>query len=1188
MKYSSLASSNRNYQSSVNLQFDLNKKNKIDSYIPTQQSVTILKRYLNAIYNTGYNEDNATVLIGPYGRGKSHLLLVMSQIMSGENDAVDKECLDDLFGRIAHIDNETAELARMITDRKKLMLPVIINSNYSDINQSFILALREALDRAELTDLFPETYFDSAISMINTWEHDYENAYKTFTKLLKEKKTTPGKLKEGLAVCGRDEYILFCEIYPKITNGAEFNPMQNTDVVKMYSKTAAALCEQKNYCGIYIIFDEFSKFLESAAANQNMQNFKLIQDFAELAARSGDVQIHICCVTHKEILDYSQNESFRTVDGRFKKVYFVASSEQSYELVANAIEHSNKFERFYNKHREQFDMISQSAYRTNVFKDLCEEKYESIIVRNCFPLHPITVYALIRVSELVGQNERTLFTFLSQTEEHTLSDFLSKDRDDTRLYYLTIDSIFDYFSELFRIEVFDPRIHSIWAKTNTALKQTDDPNQRKILKTIAVINIINDVDFIPVSNNIKSAVNMSDEDYNYSIEQLTRSHILTIRRNGQYAFLTPNGVDIRKTIRNYIEQGLVRLDRPAILKNAYSVPYILPRQYNSDRCMMRYFRTTFMEAKDLCDYNGDFSELMNGADGIIIHLITDKAEERSHIEQRLSELDLPANIIVCVSECWIENDLLNEYSAACMLEGSKAAEDIHFRDELLIYKEDLFKSIQEISNRIYTPSNPNTAYYNEETCLEDVTKPMLLNRELSRICSVYYSNSPVVNNEMINKDHLTAQIKKARAKAIDWILEHPDKIPQMEGYGPEVSVFRSAISVMELDKADTSKDNDLTRVLEIINEYIAEGERRFVSFAEIFDCLTAAPYGMRKGIIPIYIAYVMRKYRDRIVVYLKNKEIELSGEIFNNIDDSPSDHGFNVEVGTKERNDFLDAVIKLFSDDENNAAVNKRNMATSLMQAWFRGLPKFSRIHQFIYDSGSESKQVPQSIDQLRKKLLMYDVNPYDFMFRFIPEIFECDDCTAITKYIIDFVGDSKNFISEFKLYLAKRVKKLFNSKMDGSLFAVMKDWYDRFSDRTKKNVFDADTNAVIKFIVTNTDYDDSYVVSALAKSITMLAVEDWSDDTVVKFIDSITRVIDIVNNYENMASFVDEQQVSISLSIDGKKYERSLDDTEISPMAETTLSNIEEILNEYADSITAQEKISVLLKLLKKEIDNI
>ncbi len=1185
MKYSSLASSNKNFHSSVNLQFDLNKKNKVDSYIPTQQSVELLKKYLNAIYNTGYNEDNATVLIGPYGRGKSHLLLVLSQIMIGENSAIDKECLNDLYNRIAHIDEEAAELARMISDRKKPMLPVIINSNYADINQSFILGLREALDRAALNDIIPETYFDSALSMVDLWESGYENAYKSFAKLLKAKKTTPTKLKEELAVCSVEAYRMFCEIYPKVSNGAEFNPMQNTDVVKMYSKVAKALSEQKNYCGIFIIFDEFSKYLESVAANHNMMNFKLLQDFADLSTRSDEVQIHICCVTHKEILDYSHSENFRTIEGRFKKVRFVASPEQSYELVANAIEHSNEFEGFYNEHKEQFGIISQAAYRTNVFKEVGEENFENIIVRNCFPLHPITVYALIKVSELVGQNERTLFTYLSQSEEYTLCDFLSVDRDDTGLYYLTIDSIYDYFSELFRIEVFSPGIHSIWAKTNTALNQTEEPNQRKILKSIAVINIINDPEFIPVSNNIKSAVNMSDEEYNYAIEQLTRNHILTIRRDGQYAFLTPNGVDIRKSIHNHIEQGLVKLDRPEILKAAFSVPYILPRQYNSDRCMMRYFRTAFMEANSFLNYCGDFSEIMNGADGLIVHIITDSSEDDRHVIQKTAEVDLQRNIIVCISEPWTEDNLLKEYAAACMLENSKAAEDAHFRNELLIYKDDLYKSIQEIVNRIYTPSNPNATYYSGYEGMDHITKSMQLNRELSRICSEYYPHSPVINNEMVNKNNLTAQIKKARGKAVDWILNHPDDIPSMEGYGPEVSVFRSAISVMGLDVGPVSDDDDLNLVLKIISGYIEEGEGRSVSFAEIYDVLTASPYGMRKGVIPIYIAYVMRKYRDRIVVYLKNKEIELCGEVFNNIDESPSDYVFTVEIGTKEREYFLDSVINLFTDNE-EVSGNKRNLATSLMQTWFRGLPKFARVYRSSY--GSNIAEVSEGIEKLRKKLLMYDVNSYEFIFGFIPETFECDDYAVIINHISSFVENSQKFMSEFKAYLAERVKKLFNSKMSGSLFAIMTDWYDRLSDRTKKNVFDSDTNAVIKFIETNTIYDDSYVVSALAKSVTMLAIEDWSDDTVGKFIDSISSIIDSVNNYDSNPSCIEEHLVSISLTFGENTYEKCLDGSEISPIAETTLSNIEEVFEEYADSITAQERISVLLKLLKKEIDSI
>ena len=108
IKYSSLVSSNDNFQSSVNLQFDLNRLNKINSYIPTQQSVIILKRYLNAVYNTKYNEDNATVLIGPYGRGKSHLLLVLSAIISGK-----AEQADGLIKGISEIDEELVNIEKI-------------------------------------------------------------------------------------------------------------------------------------------------------------------------------------------------------------------------------------------------------------------------------------------------------------------------------------------------------------------------------------------------------------------------------------------------------------------------------------------------------------------------------------------------------------------------------------------------------------------------------------------------------------------------------------------------------------------------------------------------------------------------------------------------------------------------------------------------------------------------------------------------------------------------------------------------------------------------------------------------------------------------------------------------------------------------------------------------------------------
>ena len=64
---------NSDFRDSVNLYLDLNKVDKIKSYIPTKSSVDILEQYLDAVLD---NKQHSTLLIGPYGKGKSHLLLI--------------------------------------------------------------------------------------------------------------------------------------------------------------------------------------------------------------------------------------------------------------------------------------------------------------------------------------------------------------------------------------------------------------------------------------------------------------------------------------------------------------------------------------------------------------------------------------------------------------------------------------------------------------------------------------------------------------------------------------------------------------------------------------------------------------------------------------------------------------------------------------------------------------------------------------------------------------------------------------------------------------------------------------------------------------------------------------------------------------------------------------------------------
>lgn len=1184
MKYSKFIGANNNFQTSVNLQYDLNKKEKISGYIPTTQSLSILKRYLNAVCSDNHNEDNATVLIGPYGRGKSHLLLVLSAILSQK---ADDPAITALTQKLSAADDSIGELLNIFRDKRKPYLPIIINSNHTDINQSFIVALRDALERYDLKNFFPETYFNSALRMVETWENEYESAIKLFRKELRRQKIKLSDLKDDLNKCSASAYQTFCSIYPIVSNGASFNPLQNTDVVKMFDQVCDALIQQKSFGGVYIIFDEFSKFLESSAAMSNMQNLKLIQDFAEVAVRSN--KMHLCCITHKEILDYSQSDSFRTVDGRFKKVYFIASSEQSYELVSNAITHSETFCKFYNKHKDELSSVTQLCRMTGVFGELSDDIYSEILEKKCFPIHPLSVFALIRISELVGQNERTLFTFLSQSEEHSFQSFIKLYPAGNECTLLTPEWIYDYFAELFRVEIFNTKIHSIWAKTQSAIKKCENAEQIKLIKILSICKIIASDIFKATDINLKAASNFNDKVYKNTVDSLASLHIITRRRDGVYEFLTANGVDIKKNIHNLIEQGLVKLTRPQILKEAYSTPFILPRQHNAKMHIQRYFVTVFMEASDFWKYTGDFREIKESADGLLIYLISDNYEDTLRISEHLHDLGLNENIVVCVTEEWKHNVLLYEYQAACLLEKQNTDTDDHFREELAVYKYDLFKTIREIADQLYSPSNPNAAYYNSAECLDEITKPLLLNRELSNICDRVYPNTPDINNEMINKNKISAQIRKARSKTIDWILSHTDNIPVMDGYGPEVSILRSAIVVKNLSDINTSDDGSLNSVIKAINKTISEAENTQTSFCDIYETLCNAPYGMKKGTIPIYFAWCMRRNQNSIVLSFKGKEIPLSGDTLSQIETDPGSYSLYVEQGTQEKESYLEGVISAFSQVDSATVNNKCAFSAELLQTWFRGLSKFTRDHTKSYHE-NEIKTIPQKMLKFKSLLLQYDINPHAFMFVDIPKFFDTEkDYAQTLERLCTFAAEYDSFIADTKVYLINKLKKFFDRNIKGSLSSIMHDWYNSLSETTRNHIFSSGVSVFLHFIKENTSFDDNYVISNLAKSVTMLAIEDWNDQVADDFLNDIKNYIDVVNGFTYAEDETTEVgTITLSLGYDGKVFENNITNTEISGIAETAMNNIEARFEEYGEAITAQERVAVLLKLLKKELEQL
>ena len=149
-KLSQIVKLNGSFRNSINLYLNLNKKEKIDSYIPTKSSLNILKRYVGSVIK---NKDHSTILIGSYGKGKSHLLLILLAIVSMQRTKENNEIVKSLLKKIRMVDEETFEIVSSVWNKKGRFLPVIISGSIDDVSRSFMIALNDALKRENLMNL---------------------------------------------------------------------------------------------------------------------------------------------------------------------------------------------------------------------------------------------------------------------------------------------------------------------------------------------------------------------------------------------------------------------------------------------------------------------------------------------------------------------------------------------------------------------------------------------------------------------------------------------------------------------------------------------------------------------------------------------------------------------------------------------------------------------------------------------------------------------------------------------------------------------------------------------------------------------------------------------------------------------------------------------------------------------------
>ncbi len=67
------------FQYSVNIGYDIGSDDKLKNFIPTKSALNLLEDIIRSVSPT--SSDRARVLIGAYGKGKSHIVLTILSIL---------------------------------------------------------------------------------------------------------------------------------------------------------------------------------------------------------------------------------------------------------------------------------------------------------------------------------------------------------------------------------------------------------------------------------------------------------------------------------------------------------------------------------------------------------------------------------------------------------------------------------------------------------------------------------------------------------------------------------------------------------------------------------------------------------------------------------------------------------------------------------------------------------------------------------------------------------------------------------------------------------------------------------------------------------------------------------------------------------------------------------------------------
>jgi hypothetical protein len=1134
------------FKSSVNIRFDLGKAEFFERYMPTPSHAGVLRGLLRGF---NYKESRAHIIVGPYGTGKSLLGTLVTGIVS---KTVEPHAFETLMRKFDQVDDEIYKELEKVRDHKYTYLPVILNGYEGNFRQAILSAIMRVLKQYQISIVVPGVV-SKILSIIDTWQQNYKKTYKKFIQLLDENGKDLELWRIELLNFNEKEIEWFKNIYPLLTSGAEFVSDFEEEFIFQIQYVLKELEKQDK--GLFIVYDEFGRFLQNIPVHQIYQTMQDIQDLAELADHSSD-NFHIMYITHKNLRHYflKYNEEYRNEFQRIEKrytTYHIESDRATYVRLIQSIinELYGDIQIPESKEKNYISYLRKFP----LFPDFNQVEIEKLVVRGAYPLHPVALALLPSVSSLFGQNERTLFTFLESHQVGGLMNFVSQYKG-----VYSPANLFDYFFP----NIDDVELEEDFQELNVYQKLVKKiPNlmdhHLDVLKFITLWNITGFQAKYPLTSDlIAFALDYDENEIETVLNYLVKNK--AIRFNpilGYWELFEGSGLDIEEIIAEKSEGFHVKRDRKIqILEEHLVKRFYLANEYNDIKSMTRFASVHLLFSSDVLNENFGYLTQDRYADAFVYLVLLESISDRDKvIEKLMDNKDLYNFYCIPNFEYSGLDKYIDNFEIINMLLKDKELlkTDPNLKQELLLKKEEVSFTIRNFLRR-YTNFDKELIWIVSGQT-HQIANEFMLQKLLSDMMMQRYPFTPEVRNDSYNRRVVNRVQLKAGYNVVDHILKYPDQ-PQfnIKGNGPDYLIYATIFKNNKLDisNLDQISDKNFRLMREKLIELLKNkpsGSLRY--FKDIF---VNSPFGVREPLIPIYFVSLLRDKWDNLSFYRNDMYVpEINGEkLFSMLAEADQYDYVYYEFG-KEYEGLFEALETTFLESMTGDLMSmpRHLRAANAALKWLRSLPRFTQI----------SNQMDGQLIKLKEIIRQIEVNPNQALEKLVK--LYGDNLNLLNEHVIAL----EQFCEDKKEHFKREVLQTINVNS----YDALKDWANQQDPAHKKQ------NRLVASILDSSKED---WFNVLVDRLVGVTFENWSDNTSEMFLVQIRHEYSQINDKHNK-----EGENNIYLSVNGQT--KVVTKVNLSPKSQTLYRNIYRIIKNGGRTVPKEEIEYLIYELIEEFI---